>query len=245
MKRGRDDGEPASTPNDAASSGTGPSPSLRRRTVRGHDHGFPHLPTVVEETEEVIEDVTILLRFPCFDFFRHVQLCEARDGHRRDAATTATEPPTAVITKADTILRQAKSTRFAPEALRFAAGTLNTDAPVAVLNGGTAHEMVFEGQWCEVCGDGTAVTNRAVVHLQNASATASATHRSSSASTLDAAVRQPSPAELTLPVASLLPHTVAGVTADEERRARAEDQHRWSYDRVDVPSAVLVMHRAR
>lgn len=251
----------------ASSDASASMPALRRRTVSGPAHGFPGHPTVIEEVVDVPEDVTILLRFPCFDFFHHVKVCETAEGNSAEATTqTSTSSQTETQSKTDNLSRLARtntttssssgssSTRFAPEALRFKTNTLDTDRPVAVLNGGTANEMIFEGRWCEVCGDGAAVTNRAVVHLRPPSAAASATASTAAAGTVPpssinaggaGAAVAPSVHDSAPSVASLFTHVADGVTADEERRLRAAEQQGWTYDRVDVPSAVLVMHRLR
>ncbi|KPA80917.1 hypothetical protein ABB37_04317 [Leptomonas pyrrhocoris] len=213
-------------------------PGCKRRRVNGNEHGLPDHASVVEEIEEVHEYQTILLRFPCFDFFRNVHLCEmAGDdlGKPASSSTALAAPET----------RTRGEAKFAPEALQFLTHTLDTDTPIAVLNRGAASEMVFEGQWCEVSGDGTAVTNRAVVHLASEAA-GPLTQTSEVPSAVAASSSSASSArETSSAVASLLPHAVAGVTADEERRARTEQLQGWVYDRVDVPSAVLVMQRVR
>lgn len=47
-------------------------------------------------------------------------------------------------------------------------------------------------------------------------------------------------------MASLLTHVEGGVTADDARVRKARRLEReWRYDRIDVPSAVLVLHRYR
>lgn len=267
MKRERDSVAMPPSSSDACSST--PTPPRKRRTVSGKEHGFLTHASVVEEIDEVHEYHTILLRFPCFDFFRHVHLCEtsrpAVAEHAEDlaprAATAAasTHAPSVNKTAAsatDTIPETPSSSlsphgavRFAPEALQFVPHTLATDRPVAVLNEGTTNVMVFEGQWSEVVGDGTAVTNRAVVHLASEEAVVAQTGRpptpSSSLMPAPASRSPAAAASAPSPVASLLPHADAGVTADEERRTRTEQLRGWVYDRVDVPSAVLVMQRVR
>jgi hypothetical protein len=246
------------------------APRCTQRTLSGKEHGFPTHPYVVEEMEEVTEYQTILLRFPCFDFFRHVHLCETTIGEEEEVQGGGSSPqlphpspelseggaaevqpgpkPSAKVWSGP---RTGHESRFAPQALQFVPNTLATDTPVAVLNGGTANEMIFEGQWCEVAGDGTAVTNRAVLHLSPEKTTRPAqrmsevpnTERPSPPSASFAA--SPVAPTTSIPVASLLPHAAVGVTADEERRARTEDLKGWVYDRVDVPTAVLVMRRVR
>lgn len=215
MKRARDESLPL--PSSSSVGTTTSARPCRRRTVLGKDCGFPTHPTLVEEVEEVIEMETILLRFPCFDFFRNVHMCETTEG----------------------------SARFAPEALAFVSHTLATSTPVVVLNGGSSNEMVFEGQWCDVVGDGLATTNRAVVHLcAEADAAPSSPMQETFAAAAPSSLPDSSSAT-SPPVASLLPHATTGVTADEERRARTEQLKGWVYDRIDVPCAVLVMQRVR
>ncbi|KPI87696.1 hypothetical protein ABL78_3234 [Leptomonas seymouri] len=216
------------------------SQPCQRRIVSGREHGFPNHTSVIEEIEDVYEYQTILLRFPCFDFFRNVHLCEVASDNLDESSSTHAAP-------ASSSSRARREMSFAPEALQFLPNTLETDAPIAVLNRGTASEMIFEGQWCEAVGDGTAVSNRAVVHLTSETAEPSAqTSDMPSSAAVSVSASSASPVlETPSPVASLLPHAVAGVTADEERYARTEQLRGWVYDRVDVPSAVLVMQRVR
>ncbi|KAG5501450.1 hypothetical protein JKF63_03279 [Porcisia hertigi] len=277
MKRPRGEDEEVELEGTRRMSGDHPSVGAskaheRRRLVKGADVGLPFHASVIEEVCVVEEVHTVLVRFPCFDFFRHVRLCEGtRDplssvyGDVKSSATLANDlsdtvvddrahPPTSSCCAADAV--------FVPEAAFFIPGTLETDTPQLLLNSGTPHEMRFEGQWAEVAGEGACITNRAIVHvsanarevaaspgarhlqpLPTASAAAKPSELAGLTTEALPASSSPATAASAIPVASLLTHTFAGVTADEERRLRAEQQKGWTYDRIDVPSAVLVMHR--
>lgn len=280
MKGGREEDTEA----EVGSSRLGPSDRLStakskahkpRRLVKGADVGLPLHASVIEETCEVEETHTVLVRFPCFDFFRHVRVCErARDPQPATSDDAAKASASLATALSDTAFRSGAppvtsthdtaEAAFAPEAAVFIPGTLETDTPRLLLNGGTPHEMLFEGQWTEVAGEGVSVTNRAVVHVSAKTAgipVPPAAPPLNSSSIVSDAAASPELARTTVesfpasssqatatsapPIASLLTHTLAGVTADEERRQRAEQQKGWTYDRVDVPSAVLVMHRVR
>lgn len=246
-----------------------------RRLLKGADVGLPLHESVIEETCEVEETHAVLVRFPCFDFFRHVRVCErTRDLQPATSDDAAKASASLASALSDTTFRSGAppvtsthdtaDVAFAPEAAVFIPGTLETDAPRLLLNGGTPHEMLFEGQWTEVTGEGVSVTNRAVVHLSAKTAgiavspaalplnTSPIMSDAAKSPELARAAAESFPASASqatatpaLPIASLLTHTLAGVTADEERRQRAEQQKGWTYDRIDVPSAVLVMHRVR
>ncbi|KAG5499248.1 hypothetical protein JIQ42_04061 [Leishmania sp. Namibia] len=280
MQRARGDDK------DAEVEGSRPGPSdrrgaatrtglKRRRLVKGAEVGLPLHASVIEETCAVEEVHTVLVRFPCFDFFRHVRVCErARDPRPatcdssvKASASPATELPDTISCDGApplTLLHDAANTTFAPEAALFVPGTLETDTPLLLLNAGTPQEMLFEGHWSEVAGEGVSITNRAVVHVSPKTAGAavpSAALPSSSSSIVRSVAKSPelacrtaeslpasssqATATSALPIASLLTHTLAGVTADEDRRQRAEQLKGWAYDRIDVPSGVLVMHRVR
>ncbi|CAM45384.1 conserved hypothetical protein [Leishmania braziliensis MHOM/BR/75/M2904] len=248
----------------------------RRRLVKGSEVGLPLHASVIEETCEVEEVHTVLVRFPCFDFFRHVRVCERTRDPRpvkssdavKGSAIPARELPDVVISDGGappiTSSHGVAEAAFTPEAALFIPGTLETDTPQLLLNAGTPCEMRFEGQWTEVIGEGASITNRAIVHVSSkttGTAVPPAALPLSSSAVVSDAAKSPEPACLNVeslpasssqatttpaqPIASLLTHTLAGVTADEERRQRAEQRKGWTYDRIDVPSAVLVMHRVR
>ncbi|GET89747.1 hypothetical protein, conserved [Leishmania tarentolae] len=280
MKRGREEekeagiGGSGTSPSDRFSSATSTA-HQRRRLVKGADVGLPLHASVVEETCELEETHTVLVRMPCYDFFRHVRLCEcprdpkrapSDDASKTSAILASALPHTVYDSETPPVAstQDADSAAFAPAAAVFIHGTLETDAPRLVLNSGTPREMLFEGRWTEVAGEGVSVTNRAVVHIsakaEGVAVSSTASPLNSSSTTNDAsksaellcpttksfpALSSQATVTSALPIASLLTHTFAGVTADEERRQRAEQQKGWSYDRVDVPSAVLVMHRVR
>ncbi|KAK7198094.1 hypothetical protein NESM_000765600 [Novymonas esmeraldas] len=236
----------------------------KQRLVSGGSVGLPRHPVVLVEEVMVEELHTVLVRIPCFDFFRHVRLCERTGAPQPvevEEAVGGVSPPTLPGSGGQ---HSRAGSAFAPDAAVFERGTLETDTPRLVLNGGTPNEMHFEGRWCEVAGDGVPIANRAILHLCLDTTVAPATSsevRPSSATRLggDALSTQEPPEANTTstaappssttlstpPIASLLTHTAVGVTADEERHRRAEQQKGWTYDRIDVPSAVLVMHRVR
>ncbi|CAG9576701.1 conserved hypothetical protein [Leishmania major strain Friedlin] len=280
MKRGREEDKEAEVggsrvgPSDRRSAATS-TEHKPRRLLKGADVGLPLHESVIEETCEVEETHAVLVRFPCFDFFRHVRVCErTRDLQPATSDDAAKASASLASALSDTTFRSGAppvtsthdtaDVAFAPEAAVFIPGTLETDAPRLLLNGGTPHEMLFEGQWTEVTGEGVSVTNRAVVHLSAKTAgiavspaalplnTSPIMSDAAKSPELARAAAESFPASASqatatpaLPIASLLTHTLAGVTADEERRQRAEQQKGWTYDRIDVPSAVLVMHRVR
>ncbi|KAG5475333.1 hypothetical protein LSCM1_03446 [Leishmania martiniquensis] len=245
----------------------------RRRLAKGAEVGLPLHASVIEETWEAEEAHAVLVRFPCFDFFSHVCVCE-RD--RRPAAfdSAIENSPSPTSGLPDIILcddapplsssHDTASAVFAPEAALFMPGTLETDTPRLLLNAGTPQEMLFEGHWSEVAGEGVAITNRAVVHVSpktaGAASPSTAPPPNSSpivrdvatlpntacrtAESVPASLSQATAAQMPA-IPSLLTHTQAGVTADENRRQREEQRKGWTYDRIDVPSGVLVMHRVR
>lgn len=142
-------------------------------------------------------------------------------------------------------------THFAPWALWFVPGTLETAQPVAVLNMGTQQEQVFVGKWTDVIGSRNCLTNRAVVHVSPC-----LTNSSDSLKPLETPLSNNGDSisigsgtetlvsmkqKATVP--SLLDHTGFGVTADEERDRQIQLREGWTYDNIYVPAAVLIMER--
>lgn len=173
----------------------------------------------VKYTEEIVtveEQSSILVRFPCFDFFRNVHICEGM----------AADPPSPEAQGEDV---QASSLVFRPEALVFVPGTIDTDRPLAVLNAGLSSEMHFAGHWEECTGRNglPEYTNRAIVHLHLA----------------DDKSRAEKDAAVIAPVPSIFASPETGLSADEQRAKKEQEaQQEWVYDSIDVPTAVLVMH---
>lgn len=178
----------------------------------------------VEEYETLEEVQYILLRFPSFDFFRNVHLCES--------------PATSEAAHAGDGVPSMR--RFRPDAVYIDPESIATGTPLVVINPGAGNEMIFRGQWDEVIGTGCPYTNRAVVHLATASSektdpaavcpSPSLQGRETVAETSNTAIR------------SLFDHVAEGVTADAKRAQRHED-HRHAVTELIVPTAVLVMHR--
>ncbi|EPY18288.1 hypothetical protein STCU_10074 [Strigomonas culicis] len=176
---------------------------------------------VYEEIEENVEVVrSVLVRFPNFDFFHHVGLCEEEPSESEGNTTS--------------------NGVFRPDAFSVDANSLATEHPVVVLNKGTEREMHFRGHWSEVDA-ARHVTNRAVVHVdEHAEAEETVT-------ALDASEDKDTPSTLNAPpsslaTASLFAHTDVGITSDEARCMR-EGKNVWYYDQIEVPCATLVMER--
>lgn len=250
----------------------GPAATKRRRLVSGADVGLPRYATLVEEVDDVEEVHTVLVRFPCFDYFRNVHLCEGRSVAPPKAATAVVgrkSPTSAAAGRWDSVAgsssggtvlatsqppKPAPESAFVPGAVSFVADTLETDTPVLLVNAGTPRKMRFTGQWCEVAGNGVAASNRAILHVAPKPGTdaGGGTDSSTGVDALRPATEDggvgASPSQgsagTSQPIPSLFPHAVSGVTADEKRHQQAELRKGWVYDRIDVPSAVLVMHRA-
>lgn len=176
-----------------------------------------------DEYEEIYEDVevvrSVLIRFPCFDFFSHVGLCE-EEQRAAEGGDTASDPI------------------FRPDAVIIDKQSLTTEHPVLVLNKGTEKEMRFRGYWSDV-DTMQHVTNRAVLCMKKHEAqegdTVDATKSGDTQSTPNSSI---SP----LTTASLFAHTEVGITSDDARLMR-ENKQSWYYDRIEVPCATLVMER--
>lgn len=223
--------------------------------------------TTVEEEEEVSEYV--LVRFPCFDFFSDVHLCEreveeeppsldteppprkTRERRNLSSSSSSSPPP---VSKAEGPRRERPlARRFCPEeTLRFSPGTLLTSHPHLVVNGSHADgEMLFRGVWESATSVSGAYTNRAILKV---SPTNSALSPFSISKEAVSAQPDRTPGERAVTsaedgaqgaVQSLLPHAEDGVTADEKRewKEKGNAAQAWQYDEIMVPSAVLVMHR--
>lgn len=186
---------------------------------------------VVEEVVEEEEETYVLVRFPCFDYFTNVHLCE------EGSDSQGTAPPD-------------WNGHFRPEdTFHFLPGTMSTAHPHLVVNPGHGDcEMAFRGIWDdkETLADSSTLTNRAVLKLGLAPQRHRAGKARAAADALGTgAAQQSSLGVSSASVQSLMPHAEDGLTADEVRaRTLAEDRAiSWQYDGIIVPSAVLVMHR--
>lgn len=142
----------------------------------------------VEEIVEKVEDSVILLRFPCFDFFRNTHICEARPSDRGVVSSTTTgsaegdgaAPLSSASSKCSPLseVGQPSSSTISSAEFVFDATLLQVDPssslkeshPILVLNKGTDQEMRFVGSWEESEGTmhgalGSGV-NRAVIMLR-------------------------------------------------------------------------------
>lgn len=196
------------------------APSITKAKVSGTKHNRES-----EAYEEIYEDIetvrSVLVRFPCFDFFNHVGLCEETvNGTESEGSSPRTV--------------------FRPEAVHIDKNSLTTEHPTMVLNKGTEKEMHFRGCWSEI--DTTRhITNRAILRInkheaeEGGNAISDALEGKHATSTQDTG--RPS-----LSTASLFAHAEVGITSDEARRMR-ESTQQWRYDLVEVPCATLVMER--
>ncbi|KAG8346044.1 hypothetical protein ERJ75_000194100 [Trypanosoma vivax] len=204
---------------------------------------------LVEEIVTVEETQTILVRFPFLDFFRNAHVCEmATDRGVSDnggGANTRTE--------------------FAPHSLVFKEGTLETSHPVVLLKTLEHGEMEFEGSWCDVHRPTAGVppmSNRVIVHLSEKGSGLGGAAKGGnyhSQSTVGSNVAQDSGVSgksqvsgeaghdvaSGAGVASLLKHSAVGVTADDARGRETARNASWTYDRIDVHCATLLLHRVK
>ncbi|CBH17053.1 hypothetical protein, conserved [Trypanosoma brucei gambiense DAL972] len=197
----------------------------------------------VEEILTVEEKRTILLRFPCLDFFRNAHICETLCNSAQDASKGGTS---------------GMETKFAPEALRFDADTLETPHPIVRLRTREFGELVFEGTWCQVSeinGGRGSMSNRVVVHLCERSDEQSSGEVDKAVSGDNVGINRSNKSPLLSGsgsnslsgsgVASLLKHSSVGVTADDARGQRRAQNALWFYNRIDVPCGTLVLARVK
>ncbi|CCW71092.1 unnamed protein product [Phytomonas sp. Hart1] len=185
---------------------------------------FSSFPPLVESIETVEAVEHILLRFPCFDYFRNVHVCE----------------------------RPSEGGPASPEAI-FHPGGVQFDEesppergvahPLVFLNPGSPSRMVFRGSWEETLPEGEGGrTNRVILHLTPRGRRDGDEAGESKDGETNEMEKKPTPSV----VSSLFRHRREGVTADEKRQReeqRAKGAGDWVYDKVITPSAVLVMSR--
>ncbi|CCW60979.1 unnamed protein product [Phytomonas sp. EM1] len=191
-----------------------------------HDVGSSSTP-LLETIETIEEEEYILLRFPCFDFFRNVHLCEQRVGG---------EPsPSGVVFNAEGV---SFSAEFPP--------SRSVESPLVFLNAGTPTAMGFRGSWEELAEREGGQTNRVILHLTRRAkgeGDAEKVEKEGEEEGREKGGKQQEPPSA---VSSLFCHLQEGVTADEKRQReeqRAKEAGDWVYDKVITPSAVLVMTR--
>lgn len=210
-------------------------------TERAQSHDGASL---VEEIVTVEETRSILVRFPCLDFFRDAHMCEVATPQSGDSTSSREgEGQTAA--------------QFFPDALTFKPGTLETSRPVVLLRTAELGEVEFEGSWqdsAETTLFTAPLSNRVVVQLcEKGDDRAAKNHHHKSHHRGDGAgtgseSRFGDDTTRTAPgveVASLLKHPSVGITADEARRRQKAHSASWAYSRIDVPCATLVLRRVK
>lgn len=115
---------------------------------------------VVEEIVEKVEDSVILIRFPCFDFFRNTHICESR---LRPSGIPPSDPSGSDGAHGYDFI-------FDPTLLQVdSSSSLDAPHPILVLNKGTDKEVKFVGSWEEseysMKGANSHGVNRAVILL--------------------------------------------------------------------------------
>ncbi|KAH9593050.1 hypothetical protein LSM04_006995 [Trypanosoma melophagium] len=214
--------------------------------------------TLIEEIATVEEKHSILVRFPCLDFFRDAHLCEVTvdsketEGGNGNNDTNNKNSEGEENTNDNGNKKENETRYFSPDAVTFKEGTLETDHPIVLVHTQHYGTMEFEGTWCDVHGPQVSpapLSNRIVVHLCKKSSEQAVIARGSisgesnsneSHHTVDV-----NSVEAGVEVASLLKHPSVGVTADEARRWEVARNASWAYSRIDVPCATLVLRRVK
>lgn len=121
---------------------------------------------VVEEIVEKVNESVILLRFPCFDFFRNTHICESS----MYKSSISSSPKTSSEVAGDTSSTPTEYV-FDPTLVQVdPASSLDAPHPILILNKGTDNEMKFVGSWLEseysMRGTHGSGVNRAVILLR-------------------------------------------------------------------------------
>ncbi|ORC91686.1 uncharacterized protein TM35_000052820 [Trypanosoma theileri] len=227
---------------------------------------------LIEEIVTVEETHSILVRFPCLDFFRDARLCEVtvgskeaegdnsnHDKNNENNKNSEGDENTSVNNNNNNINNNNRNNGnetkyFSPDAVTFKDGTLETDHPIVLVHTQHYGIMEFEGTWCDVHVPQTSTTplsNRVVVQLCEKSSEQalldgiSTNGESQMKESQHGTVVDAKSVGAGVEVASLLKHPSVGVTADDARGLQAARNASWAYGRIDVPCATLVLHRVK
>lgn len=121
---------------------------------------------IVEEIVEKVDESVILLRFPCFDFFRNTHICESSIFESSIASSSQKSSKVSGDTSSSPT-----EYVFDPTLIEVdPTSSLDASNPILILNKGTDNEMKFVGSWleseCTMRGTHGSGVNRAVVLLR-------------------------------------------------------------------------------